>query len=139
MSRVSPLCPQERSPLGPLSRSAPRGRDDRGQVVPLLALLIVAVGGLALGLGRLGGDAVEAAQARTAADAAALAGAAEGESAARALAQANGAELVSFVPEGPEVQVRTRVGDAEAVARAARGGVSPGPLPGALGWGLEEP
>lgn len=97
---------------------------ERGSVTPLVALVMLAVGGLCLGLGRLGGDAVAAARAQSAADAAALAGAAEGEEAARALAEANGAVLVAFLAEGPEVQVRTRVGGAEADARAAR---SPAP------------
>jgi hypothetical protein len=97
-------------------------------VLPLVALLVVAVGGLCLGLGRLGGDAVAAARARTAADAAALAGAAEDEDSAREVAEANGAELVDFLREGPEVQVEVRIGDAQARARATRGGV-PGPQP----------
>lgn len=92
----------------------------RGSVVPLVALLIVAVGGLCVGLGRLGGDAVEAAQARTAADAAALAGAAEGEGAAREVAEDNGAVLVRYFQEGLDVEVRARVGDAEVGARATR-------------------
>lgn len=106
---------------------------ERGSILPLVALLIVMVGGLCLGLGRLGGDAVEAAQARTAADAAALAGAAEGEAAAREVAADNGADLLSFTSEGPEVQVRARVGEAEAVARAVRGAAAePEPL-GATG------
>ncbi len=93
---------------------------ERGSVTPLVALMVLAVGGLCIGLGRLGADAVAVARARTAADAAALAGAADGEGAARALAEANGAELVDFDAEGPEVQVRARVGDGEALARATR-------------------
>jgi hypothetical protein len=93
---------------------------EEGSVLPLVALLIVAVGGLCVGLGRLGGDAVQAAQARTAADAAALAGAAEGEGAAREVADDNGAVLVKFVQDGLDVEVRARVGDAEVVARATR-------------------
>lgn len=115
---------------GPSPRWGGPERGERGSVIPFLALLIVAVGGLCLGLGRLGGDAVAAAQAQTAADAAALAGAAEGESAAREVAGANGAELVAFVAEGPEVQVRARVDDAEAVARATRATVPSTDLPG---------
>lgn len=97
-------------------------RYERGSITPLLALLVLAVGGLSLGLGRLGGDAVAAAQARTAADAAALAGAAEGQAAAHDVVVANGGELVSFVTEGDEVQVQARVHDAVAVARARRTG-----------------
>jgi hypothetical protein len=90
-----------------------------------VAVLVVATGGLCLGLGRLGGDAAAAARARTAADAAALAGAAAGEDTARAIAAANGGELVEFLEEGPEVQVRARVGSTEAVARATRVGAGP--------------
>lgn len=100
----------------------PAAMRERGSVLPLVALLVVAAGGLCVGLGRLGGDAVEAAQARTAADAAALAGAAEGEDEARDVADDNGAVLVSFVREGLDVEVRTRVGDAVADARATRTG-----------------
>ena len=95
---------------------------ERGSVLPLVALIVLAVGGLCVGLSRLGGDAMASARARTAADAAALAGAAEGEAAARELAAANGAELLEYAEEGVEVQVRARVGEAEAVARAERAG-----------------
>ncbi|MDP8987844.1 MAG: helicase, partial [Actinomycetota bacterium] len=56
-----------------------RSPSQRGSVSPLVAVLVVATGGLCVGLGRLGGELVAAARARTAADAAALAGAAEGE------------------------------------------------------------
>lgn len=97
----------------------------RGSVLPLVALLVVAAGGLCVALGRLGGDAVEAAQARTAADAAALAGAAEGEAAARAVAEDNGAVLVVYFEDGLDVEVRARVGHAEVGARATRTGGGP--------------
>jgi hypothetical protein len=93
-------------------------------VAPLLALLVVAVGGLCLGLGRLGGTANAAAKAQTAADAAALAGAAEGESAARALAAANGARVVRVDVEGDEVEVVVEIGGVQAAARAV-GGLGP--------------
>jgi hypothetical protein len=63
----------------------------------------------------------QSAQARTAADAAALAGAADGEAAARAVAEANGAELVSWRASGHDVWVGVVVGDAKAVAKARRG------------------
>jgi hypothetical protein len=105
-----------------------------------LALLVVAVGGLSLGLGRLGGDAVAAARAQTAADAAALAGAAAGEEAARRMAAANGGELLVFTPDGTDVEVRARVGGAEAVARARRSGGlggSTGGVGGAVGLAPE--
>ncbi len=115
-----PFWTHQRLPWQPLQGSEPPWIAQRGSVLPLVALLIVAVGGLCVGLGRLGGDAVQAAQARTAADAAALAGAAEGEAAAREVAGANGAVLVAYVQDGLDVEVRARVGDAEVVARATR-------------------
>ncbi|MBW3615944.1 MAG: hypothetical protein KY439_11660 [Actinobacteria bacterium] len=103
---------------------------ERGQVAPLLALLTVAVGLACLGLGRFGASAVELAQARTAADAAALAGAAGGESEARRLAQANGADLSSFEAAGGDVRAEaTTASGATARARARREGgpLRPGP------------
>ena len=93
-------------------------RDERGWATPLLALLVVAVGGLCLGLGRMGGVANARATAQNAADAAALAAAADGPAAAQAMAEANGAELVSVRPDGDEVQVEVRLGEVTAVARA---------------------
>ena len=101
----------------------------RGSVLPLVALGVVVCGLLAVGLGRLGGDAVARAQAVTAADAAALAGAAEGEEVARSIAEENGAELVGYAVLGTDVVVEVRVGPATAMARARRIGamVEPGP------------
>ena len=95
----------------------------RGSITPLVVLLVLAAGGLCLALGRLGSDAVDAGRARTAADAAALAGAGGGESAARRVAEANGGSVVSFEADGFEVEVRVRVGRASVVARAV--GVAP--------------
>jgi D-alanyl-D-alanine carboxypeptidase-like protein/putative Flp pilus-assembly TadE/G-like protein len=93
--------------------------DERGSVTPLLAVLVLAVGGLCLGLGRLGGTANAMAKAQTAADAAALAGAVDGEDAARELAAANGATVVSIDGDGPEMQVTVRLHGVEARARAS--------------------
>jgi hypothetical protein len=95
---------------------------ERGSTTPLLALLVVAVGGLCLGLGQLGARANAAAQAQTAADAAALAGAADGLGAARRLARANGAEVVELHADegGAAVEIVVRVHGVEAVARAVR-------------------
>lgn len=107
---------------------------ERGSVLPLVALLVVATGGLCLVLGRLGGEAVAAARARTAADAAALAGAAEGEAAARAVARANGAELVVGQRRGGAFVAEVRVSGETATARAegedpaAAGGIGVGGL-----------
>lgn len=101
-------------------------RGERGSVTPLVAVVVLAVGGLVVGLGRLGGLTAEAARARSAADAAALAGAAEGEAAARQLAADNGATLESFTVDGAEVQVSVRLGRATARARAVAEGLGSG-------------
>src|SRR4051812_2046167 len=94
-------------------------RSDRGQVVPLVAAVVGLVMLCIAGITRLGRTAVDRAQARTAADAAALAGAAErSESAARSVAVANGGRLVRYTAEGAEVEVKVVVGRASAVARA---------------------
>ena len=86
---------------------------------PLLALLVAAVAALSLGLGRMGAVAADRARAQTAADAAALAGAVEGEAAARELAAANGATLVQFDRGKGTAQVVVRYDDATAVAKAS--------------------
>ncbi|MEA3077998.1 MAG: hypothetical protein QOF60_2906 [Actinomycetota bacterium] len=89
-------------------------------MLPLVALVVVAIGVACLGLGRLGGSAADAATAQTAADAAALAGVVAGEGPAGSVAAANDGVLVSFERVGPlgDVRVRVRVGRAIAVARA---------------------
>ena len=98
----------------------------RGSVSPLLAVLVLATGGLCVALGRLGGDAVDAARAQTAADAAALAGAAGGEEVGRGVAGANGGRVVTFVEDGQGVLVTVRIGRAVATARAVGTGADPG-------------
>ena len=91
---------------------------DRGQATPLAAammvVVLVAMGALVPAARAL----ADRAHARTAADAAALAGAVEGEAAARALAEENGGDLLSFALRDGEVVVRVRVGGADAFARA---------------------
>jgi hypothetical protein len=91
---------------------------EAGQVAPLLALFAVAIGLACLGLGRFAAGAVDEARARTAADAAALAGALDGEPAAAETAAANDAVVESFESAGTDVRVRVRVGDHVASARA---------------------
>lgn len=95
-------------------------RADRGQAMPLLVMLVLLAGVSVLVLTDLGVAAVSQAQARTAADAAALAGAAEGREAATRVAEANGATLESFEVAGAETEVVVRVGEARARARARR-------------------
>ena len=109
---------------------------ERGSTVPLLAVAVVLVGMMVMGLGRIGAAGAARATARTAADAAALAGAADGRAAAEALASANGAELLSYEGIGLDTRVTVRVGPAQAVGRARRGGglgAGAGPGGGATG------
>ncbi len=94
------------------------GRGDRGQVLPLMALALIVALSLALLLARLAPLVDDAARAQTAADAAALAGAAEGRSAAARFANANGGELIDFHQDGSIVEVTVRVGHASADASA---------------------
>jgi uncharacterized membrane protein len=95
--------------------------NNQGQILPLMALLVLLAVGLAILAAELGAVAVERAQARTAADAAALAAATERidpEKAARIIATSNGATLESFRRDGSEVVIVVRVGRARATAKA---------------------
>ncbi|MFN2503325.1 MAG: M15 family metallopeptidase [Acidimicrobiales bacterium] len=98
-------------------------RTERGSVTPLVALAMVAAGGTSVLLGRLGEAGVARAGARTAADAAALAGVADGEEAAREVASANGATVLDYQVMGSDTRVVVRLGSAEASARARRRGL----------------
>lgn len=114
-------------------------RDERGQTLPLLALVIVIAGGSVVGLARIGEAAILRARAQTAADAAALAGAVDGKIAAARLAATNGGRLVSFRTEGREAAVVVSVGRARARARARAEGDAPdrsGSLPPGSSTGL---
>ena len=95
---------------------------DRGQLMPLYAVIVLVAAGAIVLVAHLGVLAAHRAHARTAADAAALAGAAEGRPAADEVARANGAVLESFVVAGVDVEVRVRVGSTHATARARREG-----------------
>jgi hypothetical protein len=95
---------------------------ERGQVVPLLALVVVVAAGAAILLARVGGEVVDRARARNAADAAALAGVTGGRPAAAHVAAANGAVLDRFAGVGDQVEVTVHVGASRATARAAPGG-----------------
>lgn len=92
---------------------------ERGQVVPLVAALLVVAGVIALGLVRVARVAGDVAAAQTAADAAALAGVTGGEAAARAVATANGGVLVEYAEHGDVVTVAVRRGCCTAEASAA--------------------
>jgi hypothetical protein len=107
-------------------------RSEVGQTVPLLALVVLLAGAGCLFVAHVGAASLERGRARTAADAAALAGAAAGEFAARSAASANGGRLVSYEAAGTEARVRVEVDRAVASARARRSGSasSPGPVTG---------
>lgn len=92
---------------------------DRGQVLPLAALLLALVAGAAVLIVHVGGVVDERARASSAADAAALAGAAEGEAAAHELAEANGGTLEHFSVEAGDTVVAVRVGRSVVRARAS--------------------
>lgn len=93
-------------------------RAEHGQTVPLVLMVLVLAVAVALGLVQLSRRVAERAAAGHAADAAALAGAADGRAAAASIAQANHAILVAFRQEGDVVEVEVRRGSARAVARA---------------------
>jgi hypothetical protein len=95
---------------------------DGGQASVLLVVLLLFVAtGAAVVLANLGGVAADRARARTAADAAALAGAASGRAAADAVATVNGGQIESYLIVGPQIEVTVRVGRARATARAEVG------------------
>ncbi len=96
-------------------------RHEDGQTAPLVIAVVAFAIVVLLALVPVGQAASERSQARTAADAAALAGAAQGESAAREVAEDNGAELTGWRAEGADVWVEVHLGDARAVAKARRG------------------
>jgi hypothetical protein len=101
-------------------------RGEKGSTVPLLAVMVLVAGGAIVLLGRVGGASVDRASARTAADAAALAGAAEGRAAAASVAAADGGRIESYREQGVETEVRVSVGQATALARARRESGGPG-------------
>lgn len=92
----------------------------RGQVLPLLAVVVALAALMVLGLGRLGSVVVARAEAQTAADAAALAGAIYGRPTADGVAAANGGRLVFWLAAGQEVEVVADVRGERARARARR-------------------
>ena len=100
---------------------------DRGQTTVLVAMVVGVGLLLAVGLAQLGRAVVGRAQARTVADAAALAAVVEepsgpgaGRRAADAVAARNGAVVVGYRVEAGAVEVEVRIGDAARLARAER-------------------
>ncbi len=92
---------------------------DRGSALVLTVMTGMALtGATVLALIPVLDDLLERQRARTAADAAALAGVADGRSAASELARANGGVLVAWSESNDVVTVTVRVGDRTAVARA---------------------
>ena len=108
------------------ARSRPESRD-RGQAAPLMVVMLLALMVAVVATVEIGRFLDESARARTAADAAALAGAAAGRTEAAALAAANGGLLLSYTEqEAPGdsdalfVTVAVQVGRASQTARAER-------------------
>jgi hypothetical protein len=98
-----------------------QGGLDRGQAVPAVIGVVAVLAAVAVGVARFGTGVSDAARARTAADAAALAGVDGGAANAAELAAANGGTLVSFRQEGDDVVVSVVVGHTHAEARATDG------------------
>ena len=100
--------------------STDAGSNERASVTLVMVAGLCIFGLLLLAVGRLAGAASDQSRARTAADAAALAGAAEGCGEAAQLASANGATLTQCQVEGDDVQVAVQVRQSSATARARK-------------------
>jgi hypothetical protein len=108
---------------------------ERGQVVPLLLVVLALATAAAVIVAQIAGAALERSRAQTAADAAALAGAAAGDDAARAAATANDAEVTRYRDDGESVEVDVAHRRARARATAEAAGV-PAPVGGGDREGL---
>jgi D-alanyl-D-alanine dipeptidase len=104
---------------------------DRGQAAPLALVVLLVGGGVMLLVAELARAAVDRAEATTAADAAALAGAADGPLAAQEMARVNGGVVVELIEDGVGMTVTVLVGEARATARAERR--RPSSVPGRVG------
>jgi len=91
---------------------------DAGQAAIVVVGATAVTAMLLLSIARFGSRLDAASRARSAADAAALAGASEGRGRAEAMARENGATLMAFVAIDTSVVVTVRVGAEEATARA---------------------
>ena len=96
------------------------GCSERGQVAPLMAVVLVAAGFFCVAVARVGVAAADRAGARTAADAAALAGAADGRTAADQIGRANRARVIRYDASGRDVKLRVERVGAQATAKARR-------------------
>ena len=104
-----------------MSDPSPHGRcrSDRGQVLPVVALVLLAAIGAVVLLAALAPIVVDRARASAAADAAALAGTTGGRAVAASVASANGGVLEGFRRSGADrIEVTVRVGSARADAAA---------------------
>jgi len=91
---------------------------EAGQALPIITVVVLLVLLIGVGLMHLSAGLADRARARTAADAAALAGARDGEDMAGQVAEENHARLEQYVARNREVEVTVRVGDERATARA---------------------
>jgi hypothetical protein len=96
---------------------------ERGQAAPFAAAAAALAVVLTLAIARLAGDLIDAARARTAADAAALAAVRGGRPATASLAAEHDASVIGWSRHGRDVIVTVRVGHAVATARATGGEV----------------
>lgn len=100
---------------------------DRGQSTPLWAIVLVLAALLLIPMGLLARATIERAEAQSAADAAALAGALDGEAEARTVARLNGARVERYRTMGDVVEIIVVVGGRRATARALREEIPVGP------------
>jgi len=101
-----------------LARPARPTRRDAGQATPFVAVIIVCIAIASLAIAQLGTAAIERTRARTAADAAALAAAIDGDAAGQRLARANGATSATIANVGADAHATVQLGSVEAQARA---------------------
>jgi hypothetical protein len=94
---------------------------ERGQAAPLAAAVVAMAVVLTVAVGRLAGDLVDAARARTAADAVARASVIGGRAAGEQLAARHNATVIGWSRYGDDVLVTVRVGKAVVRARATGG------------------
>ena len=111
--------------LRPITGRSRHAESGQATILVLAAVAVLAV--MVMALGRFGVTLTDSARARTAADAAALAGAVDGRDGAESMARANGASLIEFRDDGPTVYVVVAVDDGAggggtAAARAAKPG-----------------